>query len=296
MLFKYSAPLYVGNLVTYLANQVDKYLVLFFLAPQLGTEETLAQLGIYNLATVAVSVVGMVLSSLATTLFPQLSERLGKDGKGAVDQASQMASRYISIAFIPMAVGLAAVAHPTITLFVGSSYAAGSTALAIISIAAAVTCLAPLVNGVLLSLGSTRVMMEGSMVSIAGAIVVGFPLVRSIGINGAALTRAGLLILGFSYTAYRLARIHGLYIDGDALKKSCAASAAMALAVVPLELLLQNRYLLPIYIALGAVVYLLAVKALHVLQPADIDLISNFLPPQLRGVSNKIGAFLVGKA
>ncbi|MFB0523512.1 MAG: polysaccharide biosynthesis C-terminal domain-containing protein, partial [Candidatus Bathyarchaeia archaeon] len=197
---------------------------------------------------------------------------------------------------IPMAVGLAAVAHPTITLFVGPSYAPGSTALAIVSIATAVTCLAPLVNSVLLSLGSTRVMMEGSIISIAGAVVAGFPLVRSTGINGAALTRAALLILGFSYAAYRLGKVHGLHIDRDALGKSCAASAAMALVVVAFELLLQNRYLLPIYIVLGAAVYLLAIKALHVFQPADIDLISNFLPPQLRGMASKIGAFLVGRA
>jgi len=296
VLFKYSAPLYVSNLVTYFANQTDKYLVLFFLAPQLGTEETLAQLGIYNLATVAVSVVGMVLSSLGTTLFPQLSERLGKDGKDAVDQASQMASRYVSIAFVPMAVGLAAVAHPTITLFVGPSYGPGSTALAIVSLATAVTCLAPLVNSVLLSLGSTRVILEGSIISIAGAVVAGFPLVRSAGINGAALTRAALLILGFSYVAYRLAKVHGLHIDRNALGKSCVASAAMALVVISFELLLQNRYLLPIYIVVGAAVYLLAVKALHVLQPADIDLIINFLPPPLRGVASKIGAFLVRRA
>jgi len=294
-LFKYSAPLYVTTLVNYLANQLDKYLVIFLLAPKLGMDMTLAQLGIYNLAIVAVSVVGMVLSSLGTTLFPQLSEKLGKTGKAAVDQASHLASRYISIAFIPMAVGLAVVAYPTITVFVGPSYAPGSTALAIVSVATAITCLAPLVSSVLLSLGSTRVIMEGSIISIVAAVAAGYPLVQSIGINGAALTRAALLIAGFSYTAYRLAKIHGLHVDREALGKSCMASAVMAVAVVPLELLLPNRYLLPIYIGLGAAIYLLAVRALHLVQPADIDLIEDFLPPQLKGVASKIGAFLVGR-
>jgi len=71
------------------------------------------------------------------------------------------------------------------------------------------------------------------------------------------------------------------------------ASAALALAVVPFELLFPNRYLLPLYIVLGAVVYALAVKALHMVQPADIDLIEDFLPRQLRGTASKIGAFLV---
>jgi len=292
-LFKYSAPLYVTNLVNYLANQLDKYLVIFLLAPKLGMDKTLAQLGIYNLAIVAVSVVGMVLGALGTTLFPQLSEKLGKTGKGAVDQASHLASRYISMAFIPMAVGLAVVAYPTITVFVGPSYAPGSTALAIVSVATAITCLAPLVSSVLLSLGSTRVVMEASIVGIAAAVAAGYPLVQSIGINGAALTRATLLIVGFSYGAYRLAKIHGLHIDGEALRKSCMASAALALAVVPFELLFPNRYLLPIYIALGALVYLLAVKALHVVQHEDVDLIEDFLPPQLGGAARRIGGFLV---
>lgn len=292
-LLKYCAPLYVSNLVTYFANQLDKYLILFFLAPLLGMQETLAQLGIYNLAATAVSAVALVLASLATTLFPQLSEQLGKGGKDAVDQASRLASRYIAIVFIPMAVGLAVVAYPTITVFVGVSYAPGSTALAIISIAAATTCFAPLVNSVLLSLGSTRVIMEASMVSIAGALAVGYPLVHSTGINGAALTRAALLIVGFSYTAYRLAKIHGLHIDTDAMGKSSIASVAMAVAVVSVELFFPNRYLLPVYIAVGAGIYILAVRALCIVRPADIDLIQEYLPPQLRGVASKIGAFLV---
>jgi len=292
-LFTYSAPLYVSNLVSYLANQADKYLVLFFLAPAVGMDETLAQLGIYNLAAVAVSVVQMMLGSLATTLFPQLSEKLGKRGKEAVDEASRLASRYIAIGYIPMAVGLAVVAYPTITVFVGPSYAPGSTALAIISLATAITCLAPLVNSVLLSLGSTRVIMEGSIISIAGALAAGYPLVHSNGIDGAALTRAALLIIGFSYTAYRLAKLHGLHIDGEAVRKSSIASTGMAVVVVTFELLLFNRYLLPIYVALGAAVYLLALKVLHVVQLADIDLIEDFLPSQLRGVAGKIGGFLV---
>jgi len=292
-LLKYSAPLYVSNLVAYLANQMDKYLVLFLLAPSLGMDETLAQLGIYNIATVAAGVVRLVLGALAATLFPQLSEQLGKGGKDAVDQASRVASRYIAIAYIPMAVGLAVVAYPTITVFVGPSYAPGSTALTIISIATAITCLAPLVDSVLLSLGSTRVVMEGSIISIVGSAVAGYPLVQFIGINGAALTRAALLVVGFSYTAYRLAKTHGLRIDREALRKSFIGSAAMALVVLLFELLFANRYLLPVYIALGALVYLLTIKRIRLVRSADITLILDFLPAGLRGVGSRIGAFLV---
>jgi hypothetical protein len=65
--------------------------------------------------------------------------------------------------------------------------------------------------------------------------------------------------------------------------KSVVASVAMALSMEAVQLLYYSRFLLPLYLVVGAVVYLLAMRALRAVNTADIELLQQTLGPRFGG-------------
>ena len=70
--------------------------------------------------------------------------------------------------------------------------------------------------------------------------------------------------------------------------KSIGSSVAMAGAMEGLQILYYSRYLLPVYVLVGLLVYLLAMRVLKAMTKADINLLQGVLGPR----SQKICALL----
>ena len=70
--------------------------------------------------------------------------------------------------------------------------------------------------------------------------------------------------------------------DREAVWKSGLAGIVMAVAVSALQALRTSLLLLPLYVAAGALAYLLTLKALRGLSGADILVIERTLPESLR--------------
>jgi len=283
-LVKYSSPLYASGILTYFTAYIDRFVVLFFAG--------FTTLGIYSVVVMAASVVGLVSRSISNSLFPQLSELYGRHGREALKAASIKASRYIFLIFTPLALGLAATAYPTITLFAGVRYESGWLPLAMISIAMALTCAGVVVSNLLLSLGYTRAFFEANILGVAVNAACCALFVTPFGSAGAALGRVALITTSFGYLAYTLRKVFGLYLDLDAFKNSLISSTVMAIAVGLMQFVWLDRHMLPLYIFVGGVVYVSLLRFLKAVEDQDIMLLHEFMPKYLGGIIDMFARFL----
>jgi stage V sporulation protein B len=283
-LVEYSLPLYASGVLTYFTAYIDRFIVLFFAG--------FTTLGIYSVAVMAASVVGLLSTSIGNSLFPQLSKLYGRHGRDALKVASMRASRYTFFILMPLAVGLAATSYPIITLFAGVRYECGWLPLAMISIAMALTCAGVVVTNLLLSLGSTRGFFEANTLGVAVGAVCSAFLVTPLGSSGAALGRVAMMTTSFGYLAYTLRRGFGLYFDLDAFKKSLVGSAVMAISIGLVQLVWLNRHMLPLYVLVGCFVYILMLRSLKAADNQDIILFHQFLPKYFGGIIDMFARFL----
>jgi hypothetical protein len=67
----------------------------------------------------------------------------------------------------------------------------------------------------------------------------------------------------------------------------------MALIIEAFQFVYYSRFLLPIYLATGLVVYLLGMRALKAVNAADIDLLRHTLGPRFSRICNLLSRFVV---
>jgi hypothetical protein len=82
-------------------------------------------------------------------------------------------------------------------------------------------------------------------------------------------------------------------LDKEAIMKSVVASGAMALAMEAFQLAYYSRFLLPLYLAVGLVVYLLSMRALKAVNTADMDLIRRMLGPRFSRICDLLSWVVV---
>ena len=125
-LISFSLPVLITNLATYAFNCFDMF-VLVGLASQ---EER----GMYSVAKKAYSVITMIPVNVAMALFPYYGERYGREELHAIKTATVTVSRYLSLLYIPIALGLSALAEPILIIFAGEKYVGSAPMLMIFRI------------------------------------------------------------------------------------------------------------------------------------------------------------------
>jgi O-antigen/teichoic acid export membrane protein len=287
-LLRFSFPLTLVNVAGYAQTWFDRALLVAFVP--------LATLGIYNAALTAFGVLTGVASAMASMLYSAYSSIKGEtESKSRMRDAVRLATRYSSFTLIPLAFGLLAVAKPALTLLVGESYAAGSLPLVIFSAAFAVTAFTAVLGPVLLVLEETKVAAAITAVSVAMSLVVAFVLLPEWGMEGASVARAFAIILVAALTILVVSRKMALQVDILAVTKNLFASAIMAVVLAAFQVVVYSKFLLPVYVLIGAVVYLILLRLLRAVDPADLSLLRGFLGPRLSPVSDMLSRVLVRK-
>jgi predicted ABC-type exoprotein transport system permease subunit len=67
----------------------------------------------------------------------------------------------------------------------------------------------------------------------------------------------------------------------------------MLAVIVPIELLLSDKYMTPFYIIIGGIVYILTLRLLKMINEQDMQLLEEILPERLRNVVRAFANFLV---
>ena len=267
----FSWPIYLSSWVGFGYNWFDRTLLLAYLP--------LADVGVYNVAVTAFGVMASIPGAISTALFPQYSELQGRDGMRSLEKAVSTASRYVSYVVVPLAVGLAATARPAISLFAGRAYEMGAIPLAILSLFGAVTCVRAALSDIFSIAERTKVSALLSLIVLSISVFLGILLLPSTGVLGATILRGVAMVLGLvlMLEVLRRMRLFAVGFDFEALWKSWFASFIMAGAVLGFQLLLYSKYLLPLYVLAGGVVYLVMLRFLRAVRAHDIHLVKVFV-------------------
>lgn len=286
-LLKFSYPLYFSGIVAFMYGWFDRILLLAFCP--------LSELGVYDVVLRAFNVLSGVTVAISTALFPKYSEIKGRYGITSIEKAIPTASRYICYTTVPLAFGLSAIAKPAISLFAGEAYAIGSKPLMILSFFFAVTCIQTALSGILLTLEKTRIAAALTVTNVAVGIILGLVLLPLFGVVGASISRGITMILGLVLNIWVLRKQIDFTLDKEAFWKSLISSFTMALVVGVFATLLYGEYLLPFYLLLGIMVYLIMLKILNAARKTDLELIRLYLGKRLEFLIKPIEIFLLGQ-
>jgi O-antigen/teichoic acid export membrane protein len=260
--------------VTFLYTWFDRALVIAFLP--------LTDLGVYDISFKAFNVLTAMATALGQSLFPYYGMAYGRKDLKAIGGGIKKASRYTMLIIFPLTLGLVSTAKPVITLFAGQQYELGWTILAILSVfgltygLSSALGLSPTFSGLLLIYEKTKTVLLVSLVPVISSFGL-LPLLWIAGLNGLAVMRGASLLFTFLLTVYSISKIVKIEVDKQTFIKTLFSSAVMASAVLAAQQFYYNIYLLPVYVLVGAFVYLTGIRLLKVLNKADIKLFEQVL-------------------
>jgi len=287
-LLKFSAPLFLGNTAGYAWTWFDRALLLPLVS--------LAQLGSYNVAVTAYGILNSTPSAISGTLFPYYSHFYadGSEVSQTVNlgNAVRTASRYVSFVTIPLSVGLAVTALPAATLLAGSSYAGAAYPLAILSISLALTCQVNALSQIFIVLGKTVTSAGITIASVIVPIFTGILIIPYLGVPGASVARGLSLAISLILSMLVLRRFLKVSFDMEAYGYAWIASLVMAGVVLIAQRLFYSKYLLPVYVTIGAAVFLIILRFLHAVKPEDFELVSDFLGPRMGHIARLLEKLL----
>jgi O-antigen/teichoic acid export membrane protein len=291
-LLKFSAPLFLEDAASYAWTWFDRALLLPLVS--------LAQLGSYNVAVTAYGLLNSTPSVLSGTLFPYYSHFHpdGSQVSQAIDlgNAVRTASRYVSFLAIPLSVGLGVVSLPAVTLLAGSAYADAAYPLVILSFSLALSCYTYALSSIFVVLGKPVTSAGITIASVLIPIFIGILVIPYLGIPGASIARGLSLAISLIFSILVLRKFLKVRFDMQAYGHAWIASLIMAVAVLVAEELFYNKYLLPVYVAIGAVVFIAVLRLLHAVKPEDLELISDFLGPRMGVITRILQKILAVKA
>jgi O-antigen/teichoic acid export membrane protein len=255
----------------------------------------LAALGVYNAALTAYSVLVGMSGAVNNALLPVYSgiSSRGNDRFESCRHATLVASRYVSLAIVPLAFGLLATAKPALTLFVGQAYADGTIPLMILTCVFGLTLFGSALGPMLLALSETRVVSGIAVMSVLVGLASAAFLLPFLGITGASVARGVALIISTALTLVVLARKKAMRLDTEVIWKSLVAAGLMSGVLFGMQAIIYSRLLLPIYIVVGCLVYLLALRFLRAVRKEDVDLIARYLGKRLRFTSRLLSMIVL---
>jgi len=271
----FSIPILGSSLLSFISTYADVFLIMIYFMPE--------NVGAYNVAVTASTVIlYVIITSLTNTLLPAMSRAYGKGGLKSVEEAFTKASRYVALICVPTGMGFAALSQPIVHLMAGTGYYETVLPLAVISISSIALGFAiPIIVG-LQSLGETASIFRISIVALIVEILVGLVTIPILGIAGASLTRSVFFFSTLVYGVFTARRFLKIIFDQEAIWKSVVAGIVMAISVFALQVLYYSVILLPLYVAVGGFVYILALKSLRGLNDKDIIIIEGTLPKMLK--------------
>lgn len=246
----------------------------------MGKFLTLADIGFFAAADPIARLPLIISVSIATTILPASSEAFKVRDIDALQKYVSQAYKYSLLFVVPMCIGLALFATPTLRVlyFKNPAYVAGASALAILSIGMTFYSIFTISTSVIQGIGNPRIPMY---ILIGGAIVTGvlnWMMVPSMGIAGGALATTVACFLMMVPCIYFVFRLTKTKAPTKSVIRIFLASLIMGIfaLIIPKTTL----WLFPGIFAC-VIVYFFALILVKFFQKDDID--------SLRELSSKFG-------
>ena len=218
--------------------------------------------------------------SIATTILPASSEAFKLKDVNALQKYVSEAYKFSLLFVVPMCVGLALFASPTLRIlyFKNPAYVAGASALAILSIGMTFYSIFAISTSIVQGIGNPRIPMY---ILVGGAIVTGilnWVMVPTMGIAGGALATSIACLLMMIPCVYFVFRLTKTKAPTKSIVKILAASGIMG--VFAYFIPKTTLFLFP-GIFVCVIVYFIALLLVKFFEKDDID--------SLRRMSSKFG-------
>ena len=282
-IIQFSAPIYGSDILLYFNSTIDRFLIVILSGVTL--------LGQYSPAVTAAGFISSLPNAMTTALFTKFAE-IGEEEEN-IHALEKIASRWISIIFLPISFGIAILSPSIIYIFAGPSYLVGAPALFILSMTMGMTSLSAIVNSRLLGQGRTNSILLGKSVAIPSTLLVGILLIGPLGVVGAAITRAAAIAVVFVSTLILLRRGSSTNYDRRAIIDALVSSIIMILVIHFTQIVLPSIVFVPIHVAIGLFVYLCTLRIRKTLKPSDFAIANKIFPKQLRSMLRLLRRILV---
>jgi O-antigen/teichoic acid export membrane protein len=273
VLFKFALPIMIYQLVIYLSDSVDRFVILGFLGKE--------ALGVYTVVMTATRSVPMTLvaSSLLATLVPSMSEAYGRAGIEKISDAFKVSSRYISLILIPACAGFAVLSPLALQILAGSAYVGAALPLSIVSMGVSAYGFSIALLSSLMALGKTLRITIAILLASIIELALCFLFVPLFGVIGAALSRTMMYIFMLGLLVLLGLKLMRISFDKGAVWKSVAGSTVMALLLFLLaQFTCYGLIMLPLYLVFGVMVYLMVLVSLKAIALADVKFLAKIIP------------------
>ena len=270
-IFRYSAPLFFSSIISISASYVDRFVVAFFL--------NLGSLGIYNLALLVVSSVGIFIGPINNITLSKFSQFYAESGSNSVRGSVRITNDIVSLLYVPATLGIIALSTPIINLIADNSYLTSAIPMDIILTVSAVLVSVNVLNQGLFSVRVTRIFIYSSTLSLLSNVVLSYILIPRFSIIGASIGYSSIMVVSFVIILYASIKSHIFSLNFYTLFKIWGSAIVMAVLVHYLAILSGDRMLfLPFYILAGIGIYLFLIKITHALNGEHREILSRFFP------------------
>jgi O-antigen/teichoic acid export membrane protein len=270
-LLAFSTPIMIYGALAYLSGSIDQLFVL-----SAGAEA----LGAYSVAVTGATLISQIFSGpLLQTTTSGMSEIHGRSHPEELQKFLNTATRFVGMLFLPLIMGLAALAPLAIFVLAGASYPESALPFSIICLGMSVLGFSVIIQSTLVALGETRKIMLAFLGAVMVQFAVGYTLTPVLGLIGASLSKIAMYIVMF---------LLFLKLGGDSasmkfgrrfLLGTVSSSLAMGLIVYFAASFTGFKLIfLPLYVILGLAVYGLGLSAMRIIRTSDITLFLSVVP------------------
>ncbi|SEH45500.1 Membrane protein involved in the export of O-antigen and teichoic acid [Halopenitus malekzadehii] len=242
-LFNYSKYAFISSVGGYFYSWVDIAIIGLFLAQ--------SDVGVYEIAWRVTAVVMLFSSSIATTIFPQVSQW---DAEGVTKRIESLLPEAIAVALfiaIPAFFGVVLFSRDILGLTFGTEYTAASLVLIILTGEKVIQSIHVILGRSLQAIDRPDLAAKAGVISISLNLVLNVVLVLSYGIVGAAVATAFSFIINSILHAYYLSKFVSIRIPYIRIGGCVAASFGMAIVLYIVESAIQISSLPMLLLTIG---------------------------------------------
>jgi O-antigen/teichoic acid export membrane protein len=263
-LLRFTGPAYGSRLVTFVSGSFDRLFALAALSAD--------QLAVYGVAASIFGFVSAVPGIASSTLVPYFAESRVKETPDALRARIGAVARYFALFFAPVFTGLAAISGPSILLVAGQKYTGGAVLLAVLCSFYALTAPLSWIDRLYYALKRTDVYVFILILESAAGILLSLVLATQLGILGLALARGLTFLTSLTLGVMGMRKVVSIRLDISSLASILLCSFGMAAFVYSIQRLFYSLEFIPIYVVLGAAIYLLLARLMHLIRKRDFEI------------------------
>lgn len=270
-ILRYSAPILMSGLISYGAAYSDRFIVSGLLS--------LSALGIYNFSLLISSSITFLAIPFNNILMPKFSELFARNERNKISSTVEVTSTLLSYFYVPCALGIAALAPNILHFLGGDEYSIVTLPLRIIMFITAVFVSQNILTQVVASIRKTRMFLYSSGLAMLSNIILSFTLIPRLGLVGAAIGYSSVYAITFGILYFSAFKESVLSFNLIGILKIWASALLMFISVYFVSMSIgPSNYFLPIYVIIGATIYLVLTRLMRIFKGDNKDLILSLFP------------------